>query len=75
MSRTWTEAQKQRQRELIQTWKPWTKSTGPRSDAGKQISSRNAYTGGLWLEVRALCKVGTVLIRQMKKEGNWPPSR
>ena len=30
---------------LIQGWKPWEKSTGPKSAAGKAKSSQNAYKG------------------------------
>ena len=31
--------------ELIQRWKPWEKSTGPKSAAGKATSAQNAYRG------------------------------
>jgi len=31
-----------RQAELIRTWRPWEKSTGPRSEAGKAVSSISA---------------------------------
>ena len=42
----WTEERRQRQRELIQNWKPWEKSTGARTPKGKARSSRNAYKTG-----------------------------
>ena len=42
MSNGWTEERKARQREMIRTWRPWEKSTGPRTETGKQVSSRNA---------------------------------
>lgn len=45
--RVWTEEQKQKQREAIQQWAPWKKSTGPRTDSGKQKSSRNSLKHGL----------------------------
>ena len=32
--------------ELIRRWKPWQKSTGPRSIEGKAKVSRNAFKGG-----------------------------
>jgi hypothetical protein len=32
---TWTKERRARQAELIRTWKPWTRSTGPRTAAGK----------------------------------------
>lgn len=41
MARVWTEERKARQAALIRTWKPWNRSTGPRTDAGKTISSAN----------------------------------
>lgn len=41
MARTWTNEQKSKQAEIIRIWKPWKKSTGPRSAVGKAISSRN----------------------------------
>ena len=31
--------------ELIRKWKPWEKSTGPKSAAGKAKSAENAYKG------------------------------
>ena len=41
--RNWTPEQRQRQRELIQRWKPWEKSTGAKTPEGKKRSSQNAY--------------------------------
>jgi len=44
---------------LIQKWRPWEKSTGPRSQVGKVKVSRNACKGGLrsaLREVSALLK-------------------
>ncbi len=37
----WTEAAKQRQRELIHSWQPWQHSTGARTPEGKVIASQN----------------------------------
>ena len=31
--------------ELIHKWKPWEKSTGPKSEKGKAKSAQNAYRG------------------------------
>jgi len=45
-SASWTPERKERQREAIQQWKPWEKSTGPRTDEGKATSSRNAMKMG-----------------------------
>lgn len=55
-ARTWTPEQRQRQREAIQRWKPWSKSTGPRSLEGKAVASRNAWDGGHLVKLRQLIK-------------------
>jgi hypothetical protein len=41
MHNGWTPERRARQRELIRTWRPWDKSTGPRTPAGKEASARN----------------------------------
>lgn len=46
-ARKWTTEQRARQAELIRTWAPWTTSTGPRTPAGKAISSKNAVNYSL----------------------------
>lgn len=38
----WTDAAREKQRQLIHQWKPWERSTGPRTPKGKAIASRNA---------------------------------
>ena len=37
----WTELARQEQAKKIQQWQPWLKSTGPRSEQGKAIASKN----------------------------------
>ena len=54
MATPWTPERRQRQAEAIRTWRPWERSTGPRSAEGKQRSSRNAYKGGVLQQLRAL---------------------
>ena len=39
---------------MIRRWQPWTRSTGPRTEAGKAKASRNAWKGGYWREIREL---------------------
>lgn len=46
----WTPERRARQAELIRAAKPWEKSTGPRTDAGKAKSSQNAYIGDWYHE-------------------------
>lgn len=38
----WTEQTKQKQRELIEQQRPWTRSCGPKSRYGKLVASQNA---------------------------------
>ena len=64
--RIWTAEQRQRQRELIQRWKPWTKSTGAKTPEGKKRSSQNAYKTGKSPEVRELIKYLHSLMRRQK---------
>ena len=53
----WTLERRQRQAELIRNWRPWAKSTGPRSLEGKERVSRNAWKGGHRAELRELSKM------------------
>ena len=64
--RNWTPEQRQRQRELIQRWKPWKQSTGAKTPEGKKRSSQNAYKTGKSLEVRELIKYLNGLLREQK---------
>ena len=45
MARAWTDEQKARQAALIGAWKPWNRSTGPKSAEGKRIVSQNVLVG------------------------------
>ena len=60
-SRQWTLEQRKRQSELIRQWQPWNRSTGAKTTKGKAISSRNAFKGGHYLELKELRK-------QLKKQ-------
>ena len=42
--------------ELIRRWRPWEKSTGPRTPEGKARSSRNRWRGGQREQFRALMR-------------------
>ena len=43
--------------ELIRRWKPWKRSTGPRTEEVKATSSRNGYKGGERQRLRAPAKL------------------
>ena len=66
--RNWTPEERQRHRELIQRWKPWTKSTGAKTPEGKKRSRQNAYKTGksLEVEVMELIKYLKKLLREQK---------
>jgi hypothetical protein len=64
--RNWTPEQRQRQRELIQRWKPWEKSTGAKTPKGKKRSSQNSLKTGKSLEIRELFKILNRLLRKQK---------
>lgn len=64
MSARWTPERRARQAELIRMWRPWEKSTGPRSEAGKAKTSRNAYKGGERVQLRNLRRVLTAALRE-----------
>jgi hypothetical protein len=53
MENGWTEERRARQAAAIRRWRPWERSTGPRTAAGKARAARNADRGGLWRKERA----------------------
>ena len=48
MANGWTPQRKLKQAAMIRTWKPWTRSTGAKTIAGKQASSQNAVVHGAY---------------------------
>lgn len=42
----WTVERRQRQAQLIRSWKPWDRSTGPKTAKGKSAVSKNAGKHG-----------------------------
>lgn len=50
----WTPERRARQAELIRRWKPWERSSGPRTKGGKAVASRNADKGCEWPQIHAL---------------------
>lgn len=67
MANGWTPERKARQAELIRQWKPWAKSTGPKTAKGRQRVARNAFKGGHWLMLRELSKLVNAECRQARE--------
>ena len=67
MANGWTLERRARQAELIRQWRPWAKSTGPRSPEGRQRVSRNAWTGGHRQKLRDLSSMVNAEIRQARE--------
>ena len=56
MANGWTPERRARRAKLIKQWRPWEKSTGPKTQVGKEKISQNAYKGGTWKQLRELVK-------------------
>jgi hypothetical protein len=56
MANGWTPERLARQAKLIQHWRPWEKSTGPKTQDGKEKISQNAFKGGAWKQLRELAQ-------------------
>lgn len=53
----WSAERRAKHAAAIRKWKPWAKSTGPRTKSGKAASARNAFKhGGRAAPVRALTR-------------------
>ena len=67
MANGWTAERRARQAALIQTWKPWEQSTGPRTQGGKLRSSQNACEHNAYaLEIKQAAKRLRDLARECK---------
>lgn len=65
--RNWPAEERQRQRDLIQSWKPWLRSTGAKTAEGKRRSSQNSFKTGKSLEIREIIKQLNKLLEEQKK--------
>ena len=54
MSSGWSPERRARQAELIHQWRPWEKTTGPKTAEGKAVVARNAWKGGRRAMVKKL---------------------
>ena len=76
MGKGWTPERRAKQAEAIKRWKPWEKSTGPRTEEGKRASSGNALVHGYFSaetnrfvkEVRQIAAENRVLFAKLQAE-------
>ena len=67
MATPWTPERRAKQAALIGTWKPWERSTGPRSPDGKAKASRNAFKGGERPQLRQMMRTFRELDKRRKE--------
>ena len=67
MASSWTTERRARQAALIRTWKPWERSTGPRTHEGRAKVSRNAWRGGYRQQLRELSRMVNAEIRAARE--------
>jgi len=63
MANGWTPERRARQARLIHTWRPWERSTGPRTPEGKARVARNAYKGN---KRGQLLREHTLMLREVE---------
>ncbi len=62
----WTPERRAQAAEAIHRWKPWERSTGPKTAEGKQKVSRNAYRGSPSLQRKEAFKMLQRLLREQR---------
>lgn len=68
MANGWTPERRARQAVLIRKWKPWKRSTGPRTAEGKARTARNGDKGGIsQIERDMLRAIGQALKAQREQ--------
>lgn len=67
MANGWTHERRARQAELIRKWRPWEKSTGPTTQAGKDRSKNNRFNGGHRQMLRELTKQMNELLKEQQE--------
>ena len=76
--RRWTKLERTTQSQLIREWKPWIRSTGPTTPAGKAKASLNAQKHGLYGAEFRRCRRTLMeqakLLRMLVIQGRHPQS-
>lgn len=77
VTRGWPPSRRRAQAETIRRTRPWTRSTGPRTTAGKATCARNGYRRSLrspiYLQFRALLRWQYKFTRAVIKRHPLPP--
>jgi len=75
-TRGWPPARRKAQAQRIRAQKPWLHATGPRTEAGKARTARNAYRHGFrsadYRHLCALLRSQKNFIKQVRKHGYTP---
>lgn len=61
----WTPERRKRQAEIIRQTRPWASATGPKTDAGKAITSLNAIKNPFEKRARIAEAEGEAIFKQM----------
>lgn len=70
MADGWTPERRAEQAALVLTWRPWERSTGPKTEAGKARSSSNAdKPRSLNRQMQSLKRKDNALVAQAKEIG------
>jgi hypothetical protein len=64
MARNWSPEEREKHAAAMREWKPWKKSTGPKTPEGKAVSAQNAEKSGLYSAEMQLLKE---LMREQKR--------
>lgn len=67
MCNGWTPERRARQAALIREWKPWERSTGPRTAEGKARAARNPFKGGYRQRLRDLARALNAALRSQRE--------
>ena len=66
MANGWTPERRAKQSAAIRQWRPWERSTGPRSAEGKSKVARNACKGGERQRLRELMRQMRELLNEQE---------
>lgn len=66
MRNGWTSERRARQAEAIRKWRPWEKSTGPKTTEGKAKCSQNGFKGARRQQARELMRTLSELLKDQR---------